>query len=271
MAQKGNLDRIHWLWLLVPAVVAAEVFLQWSIPSADPSKEEWAKAAQAVIDQKQDGDLVVIAPSWATQGRIYLKPVIALRDFGRFETSTYDRIIEVSLNGERAPETEGLVLESEQDIGKISVCRYRTGGSAKILFDFLDETYSLKAGGDKLKGAVLIIDHWFNPRLVVPFKPRKTPASRIYKGVPLNGVIHGYAVIGYREGRFNKGGPIKLEIFVNDEKVGEQMINNFGPLEPFDIPINREGTGTVRFQVTSDDHFKRRFGLAADMRVGAPE
>ena len=34
-------------------------------------------------------------------------------------------------------------------------------------------------------------------------------------------------------------------------------------------PINREGTGTVRFQVTSDDNFKRRFGLAADMRVGA--
>ena len=136
MAQKGNLNRIHWLWLLVPAVVAAEVFLQWSIPCADPSKEEWVKAAQAVIDQKQDGDLVVIAPSWATQGRIYLKPVIALRDFGRFETSTYDRIIEVSLNEERAPETEGLALESEQDIGRISVCRYRTGGSAKILFDF---------------------------------------------------------------------------------------------------------------------------------------
>ena len=269
MVQKGNLDKIHWLWLLVPAVVAAEVFIQWSIPSRDPSEEEWVKAAQAVIDQKQDGDLVVIAPSWATQGRIYLKPVIALRDFGRFDTSTYDRIIEVSLNGERAPETEGLALESEQDVGRISVRRYRTGGSAKILFDFLSEEYTNKTGGKKTRGTVLIIDHWFNPRLVVPFKPKKTPSSRIYNNVPLNGVIHGHAVIGYREGRFNKGGPIKLEIFVDEEKVGEQMINNFGPLEPFDIPINREGTGTVRFQVTSDDNFKRRFGLAADMRVGA--
>ena len=271
MAEKGNLHKIHWLWLLIFAVVAAEVFLQWRIPSSDPSKEEWVKAAQAVMAQKQDGDLVVIAPSWATQGRIYLKPAIALRDFGRFETSTYDRIIEVSLNGERAPETRGLVLESEQDIGRISVCRYRTRGTAKILFDFLDEPYFLKMDGDKVKGTVIIIDHWFNPRLVVPFKLKKTPILRFYKDVPLNGVIHGHAVIGYREGRFNKGGPVKLEIFVNDEKVGEQKINNFGPLEPFDIPINREGTGIVRFQVTTDGNFKRRFGLAADMRVGAPQ
>ncbi len=271
MTQEGNLNRIHWLWLLVPAIVAAEVFLQWRIPSSDPSKEEWEKAAQIVIDQKQDGDLVLIAPSWATQGRIYLKPVIALQDFGRFETSTYDRIIEVSLDGERALETEGLALESEQDIGKITVRRYRTGGSAKILFDFLGETRSMKTGGKKFRGNVIIIDHWFNPRLVVPFKPKKRPTSKTYKNVPLNGVIHGYAVIGYREGRFNKGGPIKLEIFVDDKKVGEQLINNFGPLEPFDIPINREGTGTVKFQVTSDSNFKRRFGLAADMRVGAPE
>jgi hypothetical protein len=247
-------------------VAALEILLQWRIPHGVPSPEDWKAAADSVIAQKQEGELVLIAPAWATQGRMYLGPAIELADFGRFGISRYNRIFELSVDGARDPDTEGLELESEESHGLITVRRLRTGGAAQVLYDFLAESGSAHCQGSGCQGKRVVIDHWFNPRLAVPVALKPKPVSVIYEDVPLGGVIHGHAVIGYREGRFDVGGPVDLKVYVDGRLAGSQQVRNFGPLETFVFPVNREGTGQVRFDVVARDGFKREFSFAADMR-----
>lgn len=273
MEISGIARKVGLLWLLVPAIAAAEVFLQWSIPGWVPGEDDWRAAAESVMAQKQEGDLVVIAPRWATQGYMYLGPAISMEDFGRFGISNYSRVIEVSARGERAPETEGLDLESEERFGKLEVRRFRTEGKADVVYDFLASWDDARVEGGKKWGKKLIIDHWFNPRFTfpVPLKPAKKAVSVVFEDVPLGDFIWGHGVIGYREGRFDKGGPVELEVLVDDRKVGAQIIHNLGPLETFEFPVEGAGSAKVTFRVdTSGGNYKREFGLAAQMRRGRP-
>ncbi len=133
--------------------------MQWRIPHRDPSEDEWRSAAESVKSQKQDGDLVIIVPDWATQGRMFLGDTIKPEDFGRFGTTRYDRIVEVSVGGESSDETDGLELESEEDHGRITLRRYRTPGKTQVLYDFLAKSRVAKCVGAGCIGRRLIIDH----------------------------------------------------------------------------------------------------------------
>lgn len=271
MSEASSSGRLVWLWALVPLVVLLEVSLQWSIPRWEPSEEDWRSAARSVISQKQKDDLVVIAPAWATQGRMYLSEAITLEDFGRFGISRYDRVIEVSAGGASAPETDGLHLESEEEHGKLTVRRYRTGGKADVVYDFTENWRSARCVGSGCISRRLVIDHWFNPRLVFPVALKSTIVTAIFEDVPLGDLIWGHGIVGYREGRFDKGGPVVFKVYVDGKLVGEQLIKNLGPLETFEFPVKGEGTATVKFDVkTSGGNYKREFGFAAEMRRGRP-
>ena len=62
------------------------------------------------------------------------------------------------------------------------------------------------------------------------------------------------------------GGPATLTVYVQEEKVGDFKVDNLDAPFPFEFPINRAGTGTVRFEIQAADGLDRVFGLAADVR-----
>lgn len=266
MSGKLKSKYIELLWVLVPLVVVAEVFVQWRIPAQEPSEEEWRAAVSYVRQQKQDDYLVVFTPTWAAQARMYLKDLISLRDFGRFETTRYTGIIELSVGDRKAPEVEGLKRVSVRTFGEITVSLYDNPQTVTVLYDFLEHYPNMEVGGGAHHSPKIFIDHWFRPRNILFLDLKSRVVSATFKNVPLDGVIHGYGIIAYREARFNRGTPVELSIFVNDKKIGEHKINNFDLVEPFNFATNSKGRGTVRFDVKTRTPVKRRFGFVADVR-----
>jgi hypothetical protein len=267
MDRPGFRPGLAWLWGIVPAIALAEMVMQWRIPRQEPSPEEWQAAAHAIEAEKGVNDLVVIAPAWATQGRMYLGTLVPVADFGRFDTTRYDRIFEVSVGGARAPETAALAAESDESFGRLLVRRYRLPVRATILYDFAKHLGEARRENGGYSNAVLMIDHWFNPRFVMPVPLKRRPVPLVFENVPTGGVLRGYGIIGYRSGGFDKGGPVSLRISVGKTPVGGASFRNFGPLEPFEVPLPGTGPATVRFEVSAVDNLSREFGLAADVRA----
>jgi len=103
---------------------------------------------------------------------------------------------------------------------------------------------------------------------VIPV-PLERRAAMTFRDVPLEGVLRGWAIVGrldYRAHRLPSGGPIHIEVSAQGEPLGEVEIHNFGPLEPFEIPLPGKGRGAVRFEIWTADGRDRPFGLAADVR-----
>ena len=256
-----------WFWVLVPIVVVAEVVQQWRIPRQDPSEADWLAAVDRVTEEKTPRDLVVIAPDWAVQGRMYFKELMTMADFGRFDTTTYERLFEVGIAGARAPETEGMTPEKVDEVGRLRISGYRLPKPAKIRYNFTENWKAADYEKTGRRPPKIVIDHWFHPRRVLQIDI-KQKSSITFDDVPLGGVLRGYAVIGYREGRYNKGAPIRLTTYLNDKKIGEERVANFSPVEPFTYRLPGTGKGTVRFEVFAKDNKKREFGIACDVRKG---
>jgi hypothetical protein len=262
MAEESKRRTLVWLWGLVPLVVIAELLVQWRIPRQEPSAAEWRAAAAAVRAEKRPDDLVVIAPDWATQARVYLGDLLPIPDFGRFDTARYGRIVELSVGGARAPETEELELESEKDLGRVSVRTYRNPSRVGVLYDFVASAPEADTGGGPKVRGRLVIDHWFQPRYAVPIRLAGTPVRVTYGDVPLGGVLRVYSVIGYREGRHDMGPPVDFSVYVNGAKVLARKVANFAPIEPADVPLPG-GVGTVAFEVSARSAVQREFSVGA--------
>ncbi|MCK9463446.1 MAG: hypothetical protein M0R80_27820 [Proteobacteria bacterium] len=263
MVVETQRSRLTWLWAIVPLVVIAELVAQWRIPRQEPSEAEWRAAAEAVRAEKRPDDLVVIAPDWATQGRMYLGDAIPMADFGRFDAARYGRIVELSLNGARAPETLGLEVEWSKDLGRIEVRAYRNPSRVGLLYDFVAEAPRAAVSGGGKGRARLVIDHWFQPRLAVPLKLAAEPTRITYPEVPLTGVLRVYSVVGYREARFDKGRPIAFAVYVDGVRVLARDVANFSPVEPIDVPLTRGGVGAVAFEAFAADQRNREFSVGA--------
>lgn len=259
------------LWSILPLLVLLEIIQQLRIPGQEPSAADWQAAVRAVAAEKQPRDLVVIAPDWAVQGRMYFKDLITWKDFGRFDTTLYRRIFEVSMAGESAPETTGLTPLNTRRLGKLTVSLFELPSPDTVVYDFSDHLKEATAAKNVDKRPKIIIDHWFFPRRVVGIR-LNTHTTLTYRDVPLKGILRGYGIIDYREGRYNKGAPATVNIYVNDKRIAHEEIANFGPLCPFEaeLPV-ASGKGTVRFEISASGNPKRELGLAADIRIkGVP-
>jgi hypothetical protein len=260
---------LRWLWVALPAIAVAEIVLQCRIPGRIPSEEDWRAAAEAISAERTDRDLVVIAPDWAVQGRVHLEAQIGRRDIGRFDTSRYDRLFEVSFRGERAPESAGLEPESTAGFGEITLRRYDLPPAADVVYDLLDELDRCRCERMRRPHPRFLVDHRWRTRLVIPVRLRRRPVSLSFDDVPLGTVLHGWAIVGrrdYREHSLPRGGPIRLAVSLDGERLDEIQVSNFGPPEPFDIALPGAGSGTLRLEVSAPDHFERSFGFFADVR-----
>jgi hypothetical protein len=112
--------------LLIFAVAIWEGGLSVRAPSAVPREAEYRAAAATVRKGFVPGDLIVWAPAWiGPLVRKELGDLIPAEMVGRPDSLAYGRIWEVSIRGERAPDTASLKPEFSERQGRVAVARYR--------------------------------------------------------------------------------------------------------------------------------------------------
>ncbi len=257
-------NKFFLLWTAIPLIVAAEIFQQWNIPRSMPSEEDWISAAEYLKTNKKAGDLIIVVPEWAVQGKVYFFPMITWKDFGRFDTSSYKRIFEVSMKGARSSETTGIKPEQIQHFGKLTVSRFVLPKPDKIIYSFIDNIKKAKTYGNVEKNPKIIIDQEFIPRRVISSHLNK-PATITFNKVPLNGSLRIYGIIEYHKSFTKDSKPVILSIYINDKFVGTHEINHFGPLEPIEYNVSETDKGEVRFEMSAENNLI--FGLHADVRI----
>lgn len=262
--------RLLWLWMLVPVAAVVELVSQAAIPRMEPSDGEWREAAGFAASLRGMEDLVVFAPAYATQAVLYLKGSLSRSDFGHFDVSPYRQVIELSVGGARAPETEGLPLEEEKTFGRVAVRRYRNPSPAAVLFSFVDHAREARDDRNRAPRPELVVDPGYRPRFAVPLRVEGKPQSITYRNVPLGGEIYGYAfirIVDFRREIYDKDGPLELEVFVDGRSVGKKEIRKTDPLMPFSFKTQARDSAEVRFQVTRLGEFRSYgFSFAADTR-----
>lgn len=256
----------QWLFAIVPAAVLLEIFLQWRIPGDIPDDDEWLRAAESIRAQKASADLVIISPEWADQGRMFLGELMTFKDFGRFDTTRYSRIFEVSAYGAMAPETREMEPVSRESFGRIEVRTYKLSRNAEVLYDFRDHVKDAIFEGTARVSPKIMVDREFHPRYALPVSLKKGGGVLIFKNVPLHGVLRGYGFLDYREARYNKGQPVAFRIYIDGKLVSEQNIANFDTIKPFLIDRKHNDTGEVRFEIVAKDNLEREFGFTCDVR-----
>jgi hypothetical protein len=263
-----------WLLAVVPAVALLEIVLQWHVPRADPEEADWRAAAEWIAADRGPGDLVLIAPDWAVHGRVFLGGLIAPRDLGRFDTTRYSRLFEVSLRGARAPEAEGLIVGEERRFGGLVVRRCDLPPPAEVLYDLIDNLDRCGVRGGACPAARFLVDHAWNTRLAIPARVSAEPLGFSFREVPGGAVLHGHAMVGrldYRTHRLPSGGPIRLAFTYDGAPAGEVLVGNSSPPLSFEVALPGTGPGTLEIEVSARDGFERTLGFAGDVREGAPK
>src|SRR5689334_1388381 len=112
-------------WLSVPLIGVAELSAHLYFVGAAPVEAEWEDLAPAVEHQRQDGDLVTVAPLWAEPlaRKALGEDLMPLADVARAEDSGYAHAIEVSLLEQRSPELANWRELSSEAIGRFKVRR----------------------------------------------------------------------------------------------------------------------------------------------------
>ncbi len=254
--------------MFVLGVVLLEVVLQWRVNHSAPDEAEWLAVSAAVRGEKKAGDLVVIAPEWATQGRVYLRDLIAPKDHGRFDTTRYGRVLLVSLNGASTSEVEGLERVKSETFGRLSLEVYNRSAPAIITYDFVENASTgYRQNGQRIVPG-FVIDNAFKPRLVIPVPLRPDGVKVVFPDVPAGGdVLRGYGVVGNRSGQFDVGSAVTIAASVDGAPIGRVKVRNMGPLEPFEFELpKRTEAAEVVFEIHSTSGLKREFGFAADIR-----
>ncbi|HVK68418.1 MAG TPA: hypothetical protein VM694_28365 [Polyangium sp.] len=105
-----------------------------------PDFADWAALVGPVAEEQKQGELVVVAPSWAEPlARQALgDEVFPLRDVARPDVSRYRAALEISALGERAPELLGFRETGRREVGPFVIRRLENPSPATVVFDFVD-------------------------------------------------------------------------------------------------------------------------------------
>jgi hypothetical protein len=108
------------------------------VESRVPRERDWEEAARIIDGQHEEGDLVVIAPWWASQGWKHLGRFMTVEQMSRDDDRGYGRIWEVALPGYRHDEyaTTGKLV-SEERAGRLTVRRYQFPDAPRTIYDFV--------------------------------------------------------------------------------------------------------------------------------------
>jgi hypothetical protein len=105
-----------------------------------PTFSDWSKLAGPVADERKEGDLLVVAPSWAEPlvRQALGDAFFPLRDVARPDVSRYRAALEITALGERASELDGFREVSRREVGPFLLRRLENPSPAEVVFDFVD-------------------------------------------------------------------------------------------------------------------------------------
>ncbi len=280
-------------WLLLPVVGLVELGAQVTIDAAVPPMSDWEAAAQAIRKEHKPGDLVVIAPEWATHGRLALRELMPLEDQARADASTYSRLWEVSIRNSEALEAKGLRSDREQRFGKVRVRRFMLPPPAKVRYRFLHhvadaQVSTLDASGSEQPcdltagtvqwrcnrmpwswvGPIVIDDLEYRPRQAIWAHPMQGVVTRlVFPNVPAGKRIRGYTGIRYLGAREGGKPPVRLDVFVDGVKRLQVEHHDEDVWKRFEVPLEHVGSSMeVRFEVSCKATGNRHFAFVADVR-----
>lgn len=123
---------------LVPLLGLAELGLHQYLAARPPDFADYAALAPQLLELKQTGVPVVVAPAWAEPFvRQAAAPAFPVAELTRPDDSAFVGFLEVSLLGAHAPELAGLTLTKLQQIGKFQLSWRQNPKPDPVRFDFV--------------------------------------------------------------------------------------------------------------------------------------
>lgn len=273
----GKLARV---WLLaLPVLGLAEVGLHLGFAARAPGFGEWAQIAGPVGRLGDASMPVVAAPRWA-------EPMVRqalgdarmpLAQVARPDVDRFERAVEVSILGERAPELAGWEEEASERRGKFELRRLRNPHFRPVRVDFVERarpplaevflteppapcrwnararTMSGGLGGNVTfgperfecpggvffhVGATVIADEDFRPRRCLwSHPPRAGEVVTRFERVALGGTIEGHAGMYWMIERERRGAPVTLAVRVDGDEVGRVTHVDGDGWSRFELPL----------------------------------
>ena len=159
-----------------------------------PGDDAWRSAAAMVRERRAPGDLIVFAPRWIDPvGRMHLGDLIPVGDAARMDAARFGTIWELSIRGERAPETAGLTPAWTGEAGGVTVRRF-TRTPVQVATDFVAAFATARTEGQRTAGpAVVLAEVGFEPHRCVQVTPAPGASVRItYPAAVLGRELVGY-------------------------------------------------------------------------------
>ncbi len=138
------------LRLLVVGVAGlglAEFGLHLYHKKKSPNPEDWGQLVGPVREEKQVGDVVIVAPSWADPWarKTLGDGVFPLRDVARPDVSRYAAALEIGVLGQTSPELAEFREIARREVGPFLLRRLENPHPPTITVDFVDSIAAGKA------------------------------------------------------------------------------------------------------------------------------
>ena len=130
---------LDWLWLGVPLVGLVELGGHLYFAHRAPGDRDWRQLKPGVERLRQQDELVVVAPHWAEPlaRRSLGDNLMPLAQVARADETSFERAIEVSLLGQRAPELSGWNEVSRERAGPFRLRVLANPAFVPVRFDFV--------------------------------------------------------------------------------------------------------------------------------------
>lgn len=254
------------------ATALAALYSMVAVCNADhatASPEAWLEVASAVRGERQEGELIVFAPSWIDPvGRQYLGDQMDIDMAARMDAARYSGVWEVSLDGARAPEARGLKSDSSRRAGPLRL-RHYPQVPVNVLYDFTANWREGKASGPMQGRPNLSLEEvGFEPHRCIKVVPRPDETAIVtFSNVPLGRSIVGYVGLADIFTRRDIRDPGRLAVLV-DGKLGVSVTAGIDDgWKRFEVPTPG-GSGDVEFRLTAvgAEARDRRICFAAEAR-----
>ncbi len=238
------------------------------------SADEWREAADYVWAERSGGsgaysDLVVFAPAWVDPlGRQYFGDQMSIEMAARMDAARYERIWEISIEGARASETNGLALTSTRQFGPLRVREF-SQVPAVVAFDFRAGWKQAEVSG-QMQGRPNLglqeVGFQAHRCIKVVPKPDMTATMR-FGSVTLGSHLVAYVGLADVFTRRDIREPGRFEILVDDQIVSTTEVTVDNGWQRVEV-ATKAGQASVEFRMTAvgKGARDRRICFAAEAR-----
>ena len=278
----------------------------WLTVDEGPGPDAVAAAARVIRDGYTPGDLIILAPAYATRAREHLGDLapLAVRDPLAEDLEAHPRVWVLGLFGKaeamrpRFAAAHLTLEDSQAPAPGVVVDRYLTGGRDRVTYDFVanlkaarvwhekgservacDQWQQVNGQGGRLgRWACPYDKDWFyvapewhrmgdHQRLCLWAHPPNEGRLVIqYPSVPLTGRLAGRAGHTLNSSK-NARAAIDLDVAVDPEPAQRFSFELADTWRPFMLDTAAATTGTVTFAVSTVDAGVNHFCFTADLRV----